>query len=59
MKSLTDKALLKAADEQFAFRILYERYWESLYIKPDGPRNFAVRFESKEPGLVENSRQAR
>lgn len=33
MKSLTDKALLKAADEQFAFRILYDRYWEPLYIK--------------------------
>src|ERR1700754_4074230 len=33
MKSLTDKALLKAADEQFAFRVLYDRYWEPLYIK--------------------------
>lgn len=33
MKSLTDKALLKAADEQFAFRILYDRYWEPLYLK--------------------------
>jgi RNA polymerase sigma-70 factor (ECF subfamily) len=33
MKSLTDNALLKAADEQFAFRILYDRYWEPLYLK--------------------------
>jgi RNA polymerase sigma-70 factor (family 1) len=33
LKSLTDKALLKAADEQFAFRVLYDRYWQSLYIK--------------------------
>lgn len=33
LKSLTDKALLKAVDEQFAFRVLYDRYWEPLYIK--------------------------
>lgn len=30
---LTDKALLKSADEQLAFRMLYERYWEELYKK--------------------------
>ncbi|MBX2922874.1 MAG: sigma-70 family RNA polymerase sigma factor [Chitinophagaceae bacterium] len=29
----TDKALLAAADEGAAFRILYERYWEILYKK--------------------------
>jgi RNA polymerase sigma factor (sigma-70 family) len=33
MKSFTDKALLKAEDEQFAFRILYDKYWESLFKK--------------------------
>lgn len=33
MKSIADKALLKAADEQLAFRILYDRYWEALYLK--------------------------
>lgn len=32
-KSLTDKALLKAADEQFAFRVIYDRYWEALFTK--------------------------
>jgi RNA polymerase sigma-70 factor (ECF subfamily) len=30
---LTDKALLAATDEEAAFRILYERYWEPLYRK--------------------------
>ena len=33
MKSWTDKALLTANDEQFAFRVLYDRYWEDLYKK--------------------------
>jgi RNA polymerase sigma-70 factor (family 1) len=30
---LSDKALLIAVDEHSAFRILYNRYWESLYKK--------------------------
>lgn len=33
MHQLTDKALLIADDEQEAFRLLYDRYWEVLYGK--------------------------
>ena len=29
----SDKTLLKGADEQLAFRLLYERYWEDLFKK--------------------------
>jgi RNA polymerase sigma-70 factor (family 1) len=32
-KTFSDKALLAAADEQEAFRIIYDRYWEALYKK--------------------------
>src|ERR1700710_1212554 len=30
---LSDSALLIAADEHSAFRILYDRYWETMYKK--------------------------
>jgi RNA polymerase sigma-70 factor (family 1) len=33
MHQLTDKALLIAEDEQEAFRLLYDRYWQALYLK--------------------------
>ncbi|WP_143774256.1 RNA polymerase sigma factor [Niastella vici] len=33
MHQLTDKALLIADDDQEAFRLLYERYWDALYVK--------------------------
>lgn len=32
-ENLTDKALLVSTDDHAAFRILYSRYWESLYKK--------------------------
>ena len=33
MKTFSDKALLTSTNEQEAFRIIYDRYWESLYKK--------------------------
>ena len=33
LEILTDKALLISMDEHAAFRVLYNRYWESLYKK--------------------------
>ncbi|MEP6683604.1 MAG: sigma-70 family RNA polymerase sigma factor [Parafilimonas sp.] len=33
IKTLSDKTLLTSANEQEAFRIIYERYWEVLYKK--------------------------
>src|SRR5215470_16711891 len=33
LKTADDRSLLTANDEQSAFRIIYERYWESLYRK--------------------------
>lgn len=33
LKTADDKSLLTANDEQAAFRVLYDRYWESLYKK--------------------------
>ena len=33
LENLTDKALLLSTDEHATFRILYNRYWESLYKK--------------------------
>lgn len=33
LQTADDRFLLTAADEQRAFRVLYERYWESLYKK--------------------------
>lgn len=33
LNNFSDKALLVDSDEQNAFRVLYDRYWESLYKK--------------------------
>ena len=33
LENLTDKALLVSENEDLAFRVLYDRYWEALYKK--------------------------